>query len=218
MSSNIKSFKLDILNENDRKKIKNLEFDIAINNASIGDSGSVCEIDISRFKSVFETNVFANILTTQEEIKVLMNKNNKCGRIVFVSSLFGRISFPFLSPYCSSKFAIEGFASVLKKELKQIPSSNLEVAIIEPGAYHTGFNQKNISKKYEWMKKHSYFKEILPKIKLREENIFNFLELKKLDSIVKQYIHVVEDPSLKLRYTAPKYQAFFIQLGRIFGM
>jgi hypothetical protein len=72
--------------------------------------------------------------------------------------------------------------------------------------------------KYEWMKSDSYFKYKWKDIKLKEEKVFEFLEKKSFNTIVKQYIRAIEDKKLKHRYTAPKFQALFIQLGRIFGM
>lgn len=208
--------KLDILNKEDRNKILTYDFNVLVNNAAIGDSGSVSEINIDRIKKVFETNVFANIELTQIALKKFIKQ--KHGKIIFLSSLFGRINFPFLSPYCASKFAIESFASSLRQEMKTLDGTNIQVGIIEPGAYATGFNQKNIEKKYEWMKNNSYFKYKWKDIKLKEEKVFEFLEKKSFNTIVKQYIRAIEDKKLKHRYTAPKFQALFIQLGRIFGM
>lgn len=208
-------FKLDILLKEDREKILDYDFDIIINNAGIGDSGSVSEIAVERFKNVFETNVFSNIEITKLALEKFIK--NKYGKVVFVSSLFGRISFPFLSPYCASKFAIEAFASSLRKEMKSSDNTNIQVTLIEPGAYATGFNQKNISKKFEWMQKNSYFKYKLDDIKLKEERIFNLIEKRNFNSIIKKYIKVVEAKRLKKRYSAPLFQSSFIQLMRIFG-
>lgn len=211
----LKSFKLDILLEEDRNKILNIDFDTLINNAAIGDSGSVSEIRVDRFENVFETNVFSSIKLTQIAIKKFIS--NKYGRIIFISSLAGRIPFPFLAPYCSSKFAIEGFVTCLKLEMKKIDYAKIEVGIIEPGAYATGFNKENNEKKYTWMKDNSYFKYKLNNLKYREEKLWNFMESKNFSSIIKQYIKAVEDKHLRYRYTAPKTQAIFIQLCRILG-
>ena len=210
------SFKLDILLQEDRNKLNDIDFDVIINNAAIGDSGSICEIPIDRFEKVFNTNVFSNIKITQIAIKKFITQ--KYGKVIFLSSLAGRISIPFLSPYCASKFAIEAFATSLKKELKQLDNVNIQVTIIEPGAYATGFNKENNEKKFEWMKKNSYFKNKLKDIRKKENFYWNLIESKNFKSIVKKYIQVVESKKLKLRYTAPKTQSFIIQLQRIFGM
>lgn len=212
---NLESFKLDILLEEDRNKILNIDFDTLINNAAISDSGSVSEIRVDRFENVFETNVFSNIKLTQIAIKKFVK--NKYGRIIFISSLAGRIPIPFLAPYCASKFAIEGFATCLRYEMKKLDYAKIEVSIIEPGAYATGFNKENNEKKYTWMKDKSYFKYKINTLKNSEEKIWNLMESKHFSSIIKQYINAVENKHLKHRYTAPKIQAIFIQFCRILG-
>lgn len=166
-------------------------------------------------ENVFETNVFSNIKITQIALKKLIK--NKKGRIIFLSSLSGRISLPFLGPYCSSKFAIEGFASSLRKEMKKLDGTNIQIGIIEPGAYATGFNKENNDKKYEWMYNNSYFKYKWKDIKEKETRYWNFIEKMNFNSIINQYIKAVKDIKVKFRYTAPKSQSFFIQLQRILG-
>lgn len=209
------SFKLDILLEEDRNKLLKIDFDTLIHNAAIGDSGSVSEIRVDRFENVFETNVFSSIKLTQIAIKKLIEQSY--GRIIFLSSLAGKIPFPFLAPYCASKFAIEGFVTCLRWEMKKLNDTHIEVGLIEPGAYATGFNKENNEKKYTWMQEKSYFQYQLDQIKKKEEKLWNFMESKNFSSILRQYIKAVEDKKLKHRYTAPKLQAVVVQIGRIFG-
>lgn len=210
------SFKLDILNKDDLNKLNTIQFDTLINNAAISYSGSVAEIDIEEYKKVFETNVAANINITQIAVKKFIKQ--KSGKIIFISSLFGLVSIPFYSPYCLSKFAIECFSKSLRQELKLLKDLdiNIQVKIIEPGAYKTGFNEKMAKIKYEWMKNHSYFKYKLDNIKKIEEKIWNFIQLKSFDSIIKKYIQAVESTNNKFKYTAPKLQSFFIKLYKTF--
>lgn len=211
----LKAFKLDILSPKDRALVNDLKIDVLINNAAIGDSGSVCEIDVDRYRKTFEINVFSNIELTQMVLKNMIDRGS--GRVIFISSLLGRITLPFLSPYTSTKFAIEAIATSLKKELKQLNNAKIDVAIIEPGAYHTGFNQENVSKQFKWMKYKSYFKDKIRLLKFKQYGYFKLIELKSLNSIVKQYINAVEDKHLKDRYVAPFYQGTYFQLKRIIG-
>lgn len=217
LNVDLKAFKLDITMEKDRNSILNYNINVYIANAAIGDSGSICEININRIKNVFETNVFSSI----ELLQLVMSKmidNNVNGKIIFISSLVGRISMPFLSPYCASKFALEAFLSSLKLELKLIPYCNIQLGIIEPGAYATGFNKENNDKKYIWMEEKSYFKKIINKLKIYETKFWNFIEVKPYNSIISKYIKVVEKDKINFRYSAPKFQSFLIQLGRILGI
>ncbi len=85
------------------------------------------------------------------------------------------------------------------------------------GAYATGFNKENNEKKYTWMQEKSYFANQEDEIRKNEEKLWNFIEVKPYNSIIKQYIKAVEDRHLKHRYTAPKWQSIGIQLLRIFG-
>lgn len=217
---NLHAFKLNVLEEFDRSLISNYDIDVFISNAAIGTSGSVADINIDDIVKVFDTNVFCNLKAIQIAIQNMI-EHRKGGKIIILSSLVGRIPMPFLSPYCSSKFALEGFGICLKQEmklLKKLSGTNISISLIEPGAYATGFNKENNNKKYEWMDKHSYFFKYTNWIRKREIKIWNFLEQKPYTSIIKKYIRAVEDKKPKFRYTAPWWQALFIQLGRILGM
>jgi short-subunit dehydrogenase len=58
------------------------------------------------------------------------------GKIINVSSLGGRIAFPFGGLYSASKFALEGLSDSLRRELEPF---NIQVSVIEPGAVHNEF-------------------------------------------------------------------------------
>lgn len=215
----IEVIKLDITDETDRKTILNYDIDVFISNAAIADSGSIAEVDVKRIEDVFKTNVFCNIKITQLVLKNMIEKKHK-GKVVFLSSQIGRIALPFLGPYVSSKFAIEGFESCLRDEMKilnKFKKTNIQVSIIEPGAYATGFNRETGNKMYGWMYQNSYFREYVDIIRKVEEKVWQLTELNTCDSIIKKYIKVVESKKLKHRYYAPWYQAMFIQLLRVFG-
>ena len=214
---NLQVCKLDILLPEERKQILDYDIDVLICNAAIGDSGSVCEISIDRIRNVFETNIFSNLELIQLALQPMICQKH-AGRIVIVSSMAGRIPAPFLSPYCASKFALEAFATCLRQEMKLLPDCSIEVCVIEPGAFATGFNKENNEKKYTWMEKQSYFHSILDTMRPVEEKIWNFIEIKPFSSIIRQYRKTVEDFHLKHRYCAPWYQAFCIQVGRMLGL
>ena len=81
-----------------------------------------------------------------------------------------------------------------------------------------GFNKENNEKKYEWMYKNSYFSGYVDFICKWEIRIWNFLEQKPYDSIVKQYVKAVKAKHPKKRYSSPWWQTLLVQIGRIFGM
>ena len=101
--------------------------------------------------------------------------------------------------------------------MKKLDDVNIQIGIIEPGAYATGFNKENNEKKYEWMYKNSYFKYKWKDLKEKENRYWNFIEKKSFDSIIQKYIMAVENKKVKFRYRAPKLQSFIVQLQVILG-
>jgi NAD(P)-dependent dehydrogenase (short-subunit alcohol dehydrogenase family) len=56
------------------------------------------------------------------------------GRVVFMSSISGRVSTPFMGAYAGSKFALEGLADALRVELRPW---GIRVTLVEPGSIDT---------------------------------------------------------------------------------
>ena len=207
-------FKLDITLPEDRQKIANFDIDVLINNAAIAQSGSLTEIPFERLRANFETNLFDTLALTQAALEPMLKKNS--GRIIFISSMAGRIVMPFWGSYNMTKFSLSAAADVMRQELRLI-TKKVFISVVEPGTYHTEFNQKCMATKYEWMNEQSYFFKIIAQIKKTEARYFGFLELKNLRSLVNKIILATEAPRPRLRYSAPGWQAAGVQLLRIFG-
>ena len=140
----------------------------------------------------------------------------KSGTVIFISSLLGRVTSPFFGPYSMSKFALSSGAEMLHKELKKV-TDTVHVAIIEPGAFHTGFNQAMIEKKFQWMDKKSYFAGIKSQIRKDELRQFALVEQKNLDSIVHKIVAAAEADKPRLQASAPWWQGFGAYLLRVLG-
>lgn len=215
----IEVVKVDITDEKDIEKLLSYNIDVYISNAAIADSGSIAEVDVKRIEDVFKVNVFCNIKAAQLVLNNMFESKRE-GKVIFLSSQIGRIALPFLGPYASSKFAIEGFVSCLRDEMKilnKLEGTNIQISMIEPGSYATGFNVETGNKMYSWMQEKSYFKNHIDLIRKIENKVWELTELNAYDSIIKKYIKVVETKKLKRRYYAPWYQALGIQLLRILG-
>lgn len=106
--------------------------DILINNAGFARAGFVEEIPVHEYKQQLATNFFGTIHVTQKILPLMREKNH--GKIIMMSSVSGQVGFPGLSPYVSSKFALEGWSESLRLEL--LPFS-IYVSIIEPGSFRT---------------------------------------------------------------------------------
>jgi short-subunit dehydrogenase len=202
--------KIDITNAADREKAGKWDIDILINNAAIGDSGPLAEIDIERIKRVLDVNIFATLELTRQFIPAMAQK--KRGRIIFIGSMAGLMPTPFLAPYGMSKFALESMAFALRTELKPL---GIDIVMVNPGGYNTGFNQKNIGRKYEWLDSSVLYKGRLDEIKKAESMIIRS-ELQDTASIARQIVKAVEDKKPKRRYVAPLWQWWLIPLLREF--
>lgn len=102
-----------------------------INNAGIPYGGPIEYLDLKEVRRVFEVNFFGLIAATQSFLPLLRQGR---GRIVNMSSISGWVASPFLSPYSSSKFALEALSDALRVELHPW---DLKVALVEPGAIDT---------------------------------------------------------------------------------
>jgi NAD(P)-dependent dehydrogenase (short-subunit alcohol dehydrogenase family) len=102
-----------------------------VNNAGVPYGGPVEFLDLDEVRRTFEVNFFGVIAVTQAFIPLLRRAS---GRIVNISSISGLIVSPFLSPYTTSKFALEALSDALRMELSPW---KVRVALIEPGAIDT---------------------------------------------------------------------------------
>ena len=135
----VKAFKLDITDGSDRLRAAGLPIDVLINNAAVGQSGSLAEVPIERVRATFETNLFATLAFTQIVVAGMIERRQ--GTIIFISSLVGRVPAPFLMPYAMTKFALSAAADALRQELAEL-DCGVHVSVVEPGAYHTGFTRR----------------------------------------------------------------------------
>lgn len=137
LQQNIKIHQLDVTDQESIQAfqlfLKELnQIDLLINNAGFASGGFVEEIPIEEYRRQFETNVFGAISITQSVLPYMRKQKN--GKIINVSSISGQVGFPGLSPYVSSKYALEGWSESLRLEVKPF---GIDVSLIEPGSYNT---------------------------------------------------------------------------------
>lgn len=109
--------------------------DILINNAGFGLYGAVEDIKIEEARYQMEVNLFSLARLTQLVLPYMREK--RAGKIINLSSMGGRIYFPFGAWYHASKHALEGWSDCLRFELADF---GIDVVIIEPGSIKTEFD------------------------------------------------------------------------------
>ncbi len=105
--------------------------DALVNNAGIGVGGPVETLSRADMHRQFDVNLVGPLAVTRT---VLPRLRRARGRVVFISSINGRVSFPFTGIYNASKYATEAVADCLRVELRPF---GVQVALIEPGVIDT---------------------------------------------------------------------------------
>ena len=108
--------------------------DTLVNNAGVGLYGPFELATPDQIRTQFEINVFG----VMETMKAILPhfRTHGGGTIINISSQGGRITFPAISYYHATKFAIEGFTESASFELAPF---NILVKLIEPGMVDTSF-------------------------------------------------------------------------------
>ncbi len=88
--------------------------DVAIANAGILVRGQIINLTLDDYRRQMETNTFGALRTIMASLPSLRETR---GRIVIIGSLIGMVSIPGGTPYCMSKFALNGIADGLGHEL-----------------------------------------------------------------------------------------------------
>ena len=107
------------------------QLDALVNNAGVAVAGPIETLSRADMDRQFDVNVFGPLALTRA---VLPRLRRARGRVVFISSINGRVSFPFTGMYNASKYAIEAVADSLRVELRPFA---VQVALIEPGVIDT---------------------------------------------------------------------------------
>ena len=106
--------------------------DVLVNNAGYAQAGFVEEISLDEWQKQFDTNFFGMVSMIREVVPFM--REARSGRIINMSSISGLMGFPALTPYVSSKFALEGFSESLRFELAPF---GIHVILVDPGSYQT---------------------------------------------------------------------------------
>jgi NAD(P)-dependent dehydrogenase (short-subunit alcohol dehydrogenase family) len=110
--------------------------DAIVNNAGIVVSGPLESLSAAELRQQFDVNVVGAVALTN---LVLPKLRESRGRIVFLSSLSGRISTPMTGAYNASKFAIEAIADAWRLELRRW---GVKVILVEPAMTDTDLWRK----------------------------------------------------------------------------
>ncbi|XP_059139673.1 17-beta-hydroxysteroid dehydrogenase type 6-like [Physella acuta] len=185
-----------------------------VNNAGIvGMMGASELCSTEDYMQVFSVNLFGAMNVSKAFLPLLRKAG---GRIVTITSMLGRIAV-FASPYTVSKFALEGYMDLLRRELY---NRGVRVILIEPGAFKTPiFDVKKIVGDVK-----SAFSEATAEVKDTYKTVVSSLEehISKvvassntnIDLVVDDYIHGLTSMFPRTRYSpGPDAKMFYLPVS-----
>ncbi len=107
-----------------------------VNNAGYGEYGTIEETSIDAVRRMFETNVFGLARLTQLVLPSMRGAGR--GRVVNISSMGGRMTFPLGGYYHASKYAVEAISDALRNEVRGF---GIDVVVVEPGITRSNFEE-----------------------------------------------------------------------------
>jgi NAD(P)-dependent dehydrogenase (short-subunit alcohol dehydrogenase family) len=102
-----------------------------VNNAGMAVMSPLETIPLEDLRKQLEVNLVSQVAVTQAMLPLIRTAR---GRVVFLSSIGGRMAMPFGAPYHASKYGIEAVVDCLRQELRPW---KIDVVAIEPGSIDT---------------------------------------------------------------------------------
>jgi NAD(P)-dependent dehydrogenase (short-subunit alcohol dehydrogenase family) len=109
---------------------------VLVNNAGFSQSGAVETVPIAQARRQFETNFFGPARLIQLVLPGM--RAQRWGKIVQLSSMGGRLTFPGGGYYHATKYALEALSDALRFE---VAGFGVDVILVEPGFIRTGFSE-----------------------------------------------------------------------------
>ena len=182
-----------------------------INNSGISVTGPLQYLPMDELRKNFEVNVFGLVQVTQAFLPLLGAQPEALslpGRILNISSIFGKMAAPYMSPYVGTKHAVEGISDCLRRELMPL---GIKVIIIGPGVVQTPIWEKGSLDLY---KNTPYINSLA---KFFKKFVAEGKRGMPLDEFSRRLADIFENPRPKTRYTIV--QGVFVNwiLPRILG-
>ncbi|MBN3284279.1 BDH protein, partial [Polyodon spathula] len=206
-SSRLKVLKVDVTRDEDVAEAKKMvESNLpekglwgVVNNAGISNWAETEWSTIQDYQAISDVNLFGSIRTTLAFIPLIQASK---GRMAFMSSISGIISFPGTGIYSITKKAIEAFADCLRTEMA---CYDVKVCIIEPGNFAGATNiQREKTADEIWNKFDDEQKKRLNReiVELINHKVNKQLKngSKNSDLVIDAIVDALTSPSPKARY------------------
>ncbi|MFB4293319.1 SDR family NAD(P)-dependent oxidoreductase [Nonomuraea sp. ATR24] len=133
------------------------QIDVLVNNAGRAVVGAVEEVSDAQLRELMDLHLFGPAALIRAVLPAMRERGT--GTIVQMSSQGGRTSFPGVSAYSASKFALEGWSEALAGEVAPF---GVRVMIVEPSRFRTGFNGGDV---LEFVEPSATYRDLLANVR-----------------------------------------------------
>ena len=155
-------YSIDLSNETDVEKlvdtISDIQIDVLVNNAGINNPAPFTEVTLDNFKQTTQVNLFAPFRLCQAVLPGMQER--QYGRIINISSIWGKISRAGVAAYSATKFGIDGMTVAIANEYAK---HGIMANSVSPGFVNTEMTKKNLS-----AEKIAHFESLIPAGRLAE--------------------------------------------------
>lgn len=171
-----------------------------VNNAGIAEPAPLMHMALADFRKHLEINVTGVLAVTQACLPLLGAQKDwphQPGRIINISSVSGRVAYPFMGAYAASKHALEGMSDALRRELMLY---RVDVILIEPGTVKTPIIGKFADQVGRYMNT-DYGRVLAPLAATVEKREASALPVERVTEVI---IKALESKNPKARYPIPR--------------
>jgi len=179
--------------------------DVLINNAGYGMAAPLIETTETDLRDQFETNVFGLMGVTRAFVPDMLARGS--GRVINISSVGGRVTFPFFGAYNATKYAVEALSDALRRELGPF---GLHVALIEPGPIRTEFSGKSM----EFVAKYQNPSSPYAQVYENAQRVSEQADARAVgpEAVVRAIVHAMTARRPRARYVVPARLHVFLAL------
>lgn len=171
-----------------------------VNNAGVSPPGPLLHMPVETLQQALDVNVSGLFYVTQQFAPLLGARHDAPhprGRIVNISSVSGRIAYPFMGAYAASKHAVEALSDALRRELLIY---DVDVVVVEPGTVRTPIVGKFAEqiRRYESTDYGPILRKVAQQVGKREQTAL------PVEAVTRVILKAVETPRPKTRYVIPR--------------
>lgn len=114
--------------------------DVLVNNAGISQRSQAVNTSMQVYRDIVEIDLMAPIALTQAVLPHMVERGS--GKLVFMSSIAGKVGVPLRTAYCAAKHGLVGYADALRAELSV---KGVDVHVITPGSVATNVSRNALN-------------------------------------------------------------------------